>query len=292
LVTLPVHTPDRGPTTPVAATWQARTPVSGRCKARGVVERDWATDFSATFGAPVSAVQSRIWAEVYGDEYPAGLDTYSYLTNSELERAFHELGVSAGGLLGDLACGRGGPGLWLAGRCHARLIGVDFAESALAAARLRAASLGLDAVARFRTGTLEATGVAGASLDGAVIFDALLFSPDKAGAIAEMARILKPGARLVMTTWDYHRQPAGRPPQVADHRPLLGQAGFDVLAYEETPGWREYLERTDQLLLQAADELAAETGMSSERIRAELEEAHSTTECMIRRVFAVAALTR
>ena len=237
-------------------------------------------------------MQSRIWSEVYGDEYPAGLDTYSYLTNSELERTFSELGIPAGGLLGDLACGRGGPGLWLAGRGHSRLIGVDFAESALAAARLRAGSLGLGAVAEFRRGTLEATGVAEASLDGAVTFDALLFSPDKANAVGEMARILKPGARIVMTTWDYHRQPVGRPPQVADHRPLLEEAGFDVVAYEETPGWREYLDRTDQLLLQATDELATETGMSSEDLRAELEEAHSTTECMIRRVFVVAVLAR
>jgi len=32
---------------------------------------DWAAHFSEAFEAPVSAVQSRIWAEVYGDEYPA-----------------------------------------------------------------------------------------------------------------------------------------------------------------------------------------------------------------------------
>jgi ubiquinone/menaquinone biosynthesis C-methylase UbiE len=252
--------------------------------------RDWAADFSEAFEAPVSAVQSRIWAEVYGGQYPAGLDTDSYLTNHELDRAFHELAVPAGGLLGDLACGRGGPGLWLAGRSRARLIGVDVAQPALTAARLRARALGMGALAQFCQGTFEATGLAEASLDGVVTFDALLFSPDKAAAVAEMARIIKPGGRVVMTTWDYHRQTAGRPPQVADHRPLLDQAGFSVLAYDETPHWREYLDRTDELLLEAVDELAAESGMSRDHIRRELEEARSTTSSMIRRVFAVAQL--
>ncbi len=251
---------------------------------------DGPADFSRAFEAPVSAVQSRIWAEVYGDQYPAGLDTYSYLTNDELDRAFHELALPAGGLLGDLACGRGGPGLWLANRSRARLIGVDLAQSALTAARLRARALGMGAVAEFRQGTFEATGLAEGSLDGVVTFDALLFSPDKRAAVAEMARIVKPGGRVVMTTWDYHRQPIGRPPQVPDHRPLLEQAGFSVVAYDETPRWREYLDRTDQLLLEAVDELAVESGMTSDRIRRELEEAGATTSCMIRRVFAVAQL--
>jgi ubiquinone/menaquinone biosynthesis C-methylase UbiE len=254
--------------------------------------RDWSADFSEVFEAPVSAVQSRIWAEVYGDQYPAALDTYSYLTNNELDRAFHQLAVPAGGVLGDLACGRGGPGLWLANRSRARLIGVDIAEPALAAARLRARALGMGAVAEFRQGTFEATGLDQSSLDGAVTFDALLFSPDKAAAVAEMARIIKPGGRVVMTTWDYHRQPTGRPPQVPDHRPLLEQAGFSVVAYDETPQWREYLDRTDELLLGAVEELAAESGMSSDHIRRELEEARSTTSCMIRRVFAVAQLVQ
>jgi len=62
------------------------------------------------------------------------------------------------------------------------------------------------------------------------------------------------------------------------------------VAYDETPRWRENLDRTDELLIEAVDELAAESGMSSDRIRWELEEARSTTSCMIRRVFAVAQL--
>ena len=55
--------------------------------------------------------------------------------------------------------------------------------------------------------------------------DALLFAPSKPAAAAELARILTPGGRLVLTSWDYHSQPAGRAFQITDHRPLLDRAG-------------------------------------------------------------------
>jgi len=256
-----------------------------------VTDRDWASVFSETFHAPVSAVQARIWAQVLGDEYPASLDTYSYVTYSDLERAAEELTVPAGGVLADVACGRGGPGLWLASRLGTRLIGLDIADTAVAAASDRARALGLDTMAEYRVATFEETGLADASVDGAVSFDALLFSPDKAAAIRELARVLRVGARLVVTTFDYHRQPVGRPFQVADHRPLLEAAGFSVLAYEATRDWREHLERIDGLLFESVEELAAESGQDADELRAGLEEMHATTACMTRRVLFVAELT-
>ena len=235
-------------------------------------------------------MQSRIWAEVYGDQYPAGLDTYSYLTNDELDRAFHELALPAGGLLGDLACGRGGPGLWLANRSRARLIGVDVAQSALTAARLRARALGMAAVAEFRPGDFRGHRPGGGQSGRRRFLDALLFSPDKRAAVAEMARIIKPGGRVVMTTWDYHRQPTGRPPQVPDHRPLLEQAGFPWwLTTRRLGGGSIWTAPTSCCWRRLTSWRSS--GMSSDRIRAGTARRPArTTSCMIRRVFAVAQL--
>ena len=256
-----------------------------------MAERDWASVFSETFEAPVSVVEARIWTEVLGDEYPASLDTYSFITNSDLRRCLVDLKVPPGALLGDFGCGRGGPGLWLASQFQSQLVGIDIADTAVAAARERARKLGFEQRAEFHVGTFEATGLAPSSLDGAICLDALLFSPEKRAAIAEFARVLKVGARLVATTWDYHRQPAGRPPQVSDHRPLLEDARFSVLAYDEPEGWRERQNRIDELLLQAVDELAAEIGTDRDEVRAGVEEMHATLDCIIRRVFIVAELT-
>lgn len=255
-----------------------------------VGDRDWAKTFSETFSHPASQVQARIWAEVLGDEYPAELDTYSFVTRTELERFVVELKVPRQGVLADLGCGRGGPGLWLAARFGCRLAGVDIAGSAVAASRENAINLGLGDLAEFQVGTFDKTGLATGSVDAVVCIDALLFAQDKGAAVEEVARVLKPGGRLGMTTWDYHRQPAGRPPQVSDHRPLLQQAGFRVSVYEDTCDWLGRQTRIDELLLQAVDELAAESGESPAEVRASIDEMHATLECMSRRVTVLAEL--
>jgi hypothetical protein len=47
---------------------------------------------------------------------------------------------------------------------------------------------------------------------------------------------------------------------VSDYRPLLNAAGFDVVAYEETPGWAERVEAAFHAIVSAADILAADMG--------------------------------
>jgi hypothetical protein len=91
-----------------------------------------------------------------------------------------------------------------------------------------------------------------------------------------------------MTTWDYHSQPIGRPPQVPDHRPLLEEAGFDVLAYEETEDWKNRDEKVIDLLLAAVDELAAESGEDRDEVEAGILEMQATGEHITRRVLIVA----
>lgn len=118
--------------------------------------------------------------------------------------------------------------------------------------------------------------------------DALLFAASKPAAAAELARILAPGGRLVLTSWDYHSQPAGRPTQVTDHRPLLDQAGFDVLSYEETHAWRDRQQRTGQALLAAAAELAAESGSTAAQQRARITEMNANLATITRRILVTA----
>jgi SAM-dependent methyltransferase len=118
--------------------------------------------------------------------------------------------------------------------------------------------------------------------------DALLFTPSKAAAFAELRRILRPGGRLALTSWDYHSQPVGRPPQVPDHRPLAEMAGFKVVAYDTTENWRERSVRIGQELLEAAEELAAESGDPVDKVRAGIVEMNATIETMTRRFFLVA----
>ena len=38
------------------------------------MDGDWTAIFQSTFAAPVSAVQQRVWREVFGEEYPEGVE--------------------------------------------------------------------------------------------------------------------------------------------------------------------------------------------------------------------------
>ena len=148
--------------------------------------------------------------------------------------------------------------------------------------------MGLRKRAEFREGSFESTGLPIGSVDSVITIDALLFTVDKAAAIRELRRVVRHGGRLVFTSWDYHRQPAGRPPQVEHHRPLLETSGFDVLAYEETQDWRRRIAETTAGLIENVEELAAESGDNIAETRTQLEEMEATIDAMTRRILVVA----
>ena len=118
--------------------------------------------------------------------------------------------------------------------------------------------------------------------------DAFLFTPDKQAASTEPARVIRPGGRLVMTSWDYRRQPADRPPQVDDHRPLLTAAGFEIERYDETEDWLDRQQSTVAGMLEHLDAIAAEEGEDPDEMRAGIEAMARTFDDIIRRFLVVA----
>jgi SAM-dependent methyltransferase len=193
--------------------------------------------YSAKWSSHVeSPTRARLRREVYGDEYPAEVDPRSFLTWTELRRIAKELRVGPGDTFVDLGCGQGGPGLWVARETGAALVGIDLSEVGIAHADARARTLGLAERAHFRMADIVSTGLPDSSFDGAMSVDTLWAVPDKARAIDEIARLLKPAARLAFTNWDRDLSPPGYPPPLNDHRPLLEEAGFEVASYEVLAG--------------------------------------------------------
>jgi SAM-dependent methyltransferase len=241
--------------------------------------------FNEAHSEPPSPLTTAIWREALGDEYPEGADPYSWVSRTELD-VFAEVVRATGPRLVDVGCGRGGPGLWVATASAAELVGVDIAQTGLDAAALSAAALGVSA--GFRLGSFEDLPLDDGAADVVMSVDAFLFAPDKQAATRELARVLRPGGRLAMTTWDYHSQPANRPPQVEDHRPLLEAAGFVVERYDDTDDWERRQRQTVEVLLASAAELAEEAGQPVDDVRASIEDMAATFDCMIRRVLLVA----
>jgi SAM-dependent methyltransferase len=226
-----------------------------------------AAGYDAVYAAiPNSPTFQRIWrAHALGPDYPEGFEHISFLTLAEMSGMAEALSLHAGSVLVDLACGMGGPGLWIAREAGAQLAGIDVSAVALAAARDRAGRLGLSQIARFTLGSFAQTGLDAGTVDGVMTVDALQYAPDKQAALDEAARILRSGGRLAFACFEFvPERVAGFPvlgtDPVGDYAPLLEKAGFDVISYAESANWRQRVTDTYQAVADAAAALTEEMG--------------------------------
>jgi SAM-dependent methyltransferase len=199
----------------------------------------------------------RLAAEAYGREYPAEIEAWGMTTWWTLGRYVSELMVGPGQTFADLACGRGGPGLWVARATGADLVGVDWSAAGIAEAERRAVHFVPAGRARFHVGELEATGLATASLGGAMCADAIFFAADRVAAFGEIARVLQSGARFVFTCDESDDE---RPASVPDWQPIIEAGGLIVDRKEEVPHFAEQLGRMYALWLANEDALRDELG--------------------------------
>ncbi len=105
-------------------------------------------------------------------------------------------------VVGDLGCGTGALLTTLA-QSVGRVIGVDASDEMLAAARARLRST--DNV-ELRRGSLEALPIEDATLDAATMMLVLHHVASPGAAIAEAARVLKPGGRLLVVDMAPHER--------------------------------------------------------------------------------------
>lgn len=217
-------------------------------------------------GVSKSPTLRRLWHELAeGPDFPEGFGHISFTTLPELRRVAAELRLRPGDSLVDLGCGMAGPALWVARETQARLTGIDGAPGAVELASARAAEIDLADRARFVVGSFAATGLEPESADGVMSEDALQYTRDKQAAIAEVARILRPGGRFVFTAYELDAARAATLPilgtdPVEDYRPLLISAGLGVDLYEEAPGWPEPMTATYSAVLDAKGPLTQEMG--------------------------------
>jgi len=107
----------------------------------------------------------------------------------------------------DLGCGTGGL-LEALSPFVASVVGVDSSAAMLSAARKRTARL---PNVRLERGAMEALPLDDASLDAALVVLVLHHLPEPARALAEAARVLRPGGRLVVMDMQPHVQGAAGP---------------------------------------------------------------------------------
>ncbi|MDN5916453.1 MAG: class I SAM-dependent methyltransferase [Pseudonocardia sp.] len=148
----------------------------------------------------------RRWAETYDDPSNAAFGLEEPAVRAILD------GLTPGVAL-DAACGTGRHAEHLAATGH-HVIGIDSSPEMLDHARRKVPSADL------RLGTLEQLPLDDASVDLAVCALAFAHLPDPGPAIAELARVLRPGGHLVIS--DVHHEAVLRgsvPPVLIDGRP-------------------------------------------------------------------------
>lgn len=130
------------------------------------------------------------WSERAGayDEYTARI------TSPGIAPLLAAAGIAAGQRVLDVCCGTGLVAAEAADR-EASVVGLDISEAMIAAAKAKGLPV------EFQAGDAEALPFADASFDRVVCNFGLYHLPEPDRAIAEAARVLKPGGRYAFTTW-------------------------------------------------------------------------------------------
>jgi len=126
-----------------------------------------------------------------GELHPGGADS--------TRRALELIMLGRGDRLLDVASGAGESALLAAREFGASVTGVDYGERAVLAAIESARRERLDLSVRFARGDAEDLALADDSFDAALCECSLCTFPDKERAVAEMARVLRPGARVAIS---------------------------------------------------------------------------------------------
>ncbi len=207
-------------------------------------EPEVADHYSAQYRDFAAEVYEEVRREAFGED----IGQNSWLTRDELQRLLPRLELGPPARLLDVACGSGGPALHIARETGCAIVGVDLFEEAVANGNRVAREDGLEARASFvQADAGEPLPFEDGSFDAILCIDAINHLPDRPHVLADWARLLRRGGRLVFTDpvvvtgpVDSHeiatRASIGFflfvPP--GENERLLDEAGLTVLAAEDT----------------------------------------------------------
>jgi len=152
--------------------------------------------YDANYGNFQTQLYSQIRQEAFGED----IGQNGWLTSDEQDMFLGWLALSPGKTLLDVACGSGGPALRIAATTGCSVVGIDVHEQAISTANALAAQRGLTKLVEFRVAdATEQLPFPDAWFDAIICIDAINHLPNRPRVIAEWARLLKLGGRLLFT---------------------------------------------------------------------------------------------
>jgi len=244
-----------------------------------MTESSDATDFQAEIIRRYDAPMYRAMLEVYGDQIHPGFlqggdDDIREAALRATARLAELAHIAAGATVLETACGVGGTARFLAAKRGASVVATNIARSQLAiAAEWTRNAPGAERI-RYEFADYHALPYADSSFDVYWCQDSLLFSTDKPRALAEAARVVRPGGTIAISDLTVVGTPA---PDAAallteisapglwsaeDYRHGLAAAGFEGIVVED---WsRHVLPSFDLLTAEIAAKRAKLAAIASE----------------------------
>jgi 2-polyprenyl-3-methyl-5-hydroxy-6-metoxy-1,4-benzoquinol methylase len=152
--------------------------------------------YETTYGSFANKVQQDVRREAFGED----IGQNSWLTADEFRGFFNHLQLTSTSKVLDVACGSGGPALYMARTLGCHITGIDISENGVATGSEMAREQKLDSLAVFlqadAAGPLQ---FASELFDVVLCIDALNHLRSRAQVLGEWYRVLKPGGRLLFT---------------------------------------------------------------------------------------------
>src|SRR6516165_12473430 len=154
------------------------------------------TYYDANYGNFQTELYTEIRREAFGED----IGQNSWLTVEEQDMFLEWLDLSPGKTLLDVACGSGGPTLRMAAKTGCSAVGIDLHEQAISIAKSLASQHNLTDLAEFRVvNASDPLPFPDARFDAITCVDAINHIPNRLSVLAQWARLLKPGGRLLFT---------------------------------------------------------------------------------------------
>jgi cyclopropane fatty-acyl-phospholipid synthase-like methyltransferase len=152
--------------------------------------------YDTNYGNFGTELYSEIRREAFGED----IGQNSWLTADEQDKFLIWLDLSPGKVLLDVACGAGGPALRIAAKTGCSVVGIDVHEQAVSTACSLAIQRGLSRRAEFRVvDAAQQLPFSETRFDAITCIDAVNHFSDRPRVIAEWARLLNVGGRLLFT---------------------------------------------------------------------------------------------